>query len=106
MLENVYKQRLMKRIEALFPGCVIIHTDAGALPGIPDRIVLIDDFWAALEVKKSAKERPRPNQPYYVELMHDMSFAAFIYPENEEEVLDALQQAYRASRPSRVPESQ
>jgi hypothetical protein len=34
--------------------------------------------------------------------MNAMSFAAFIYPENEEDVLDALQQTFRPRRVSRV----
>jgi len=32
-----------------------------------------------------------------------MSFAAFIYPENEAEVLHALQRAFEHRRPTRIP---
>jgi hypothetical protein len=34
-----------------------------------------------------------------------MSFAAYIYPENEKEVLSALQQAFKPPRRARVLES-
>lgn len=51
-----------------------------------------------LEVKVSAKAPQQPNQEYYVKVFDDMSFAAFIFPENEEEVLDALQRSFRADR--------
>ena len=50
---------------------------------------------ATLEVKRSANAEKRPNQEYYVELMDGMSFSRFICPENKEEVLDALQSAFR-----------
>jgi hypothetical protein len=59
-----------------------------------------------LEVKKSEHESFQPNQVYYLELLNDMSFAAVIYPSNEEEVLLALQHALSQSRRnSRVPRS-
>jgi hypothetical protein len=36
-------------------------------------------------------------------LFDDMSFAAFIFPENEEDVLNDLQHALTARRPARFP---
>jgi hypothetical protein len=51
-----------------------------------------------LEVKASADAPEQPNQEYYVNSLDAMSFAAFIYPENEEEVLDDLQSAFERRR--------
>lgn len=94
MLENRFKTKLIKELKEMFPGCIVIHTDPNEIQGIPDLIVLHEKRWAALEGKKSAHARCQPNQPYYVDLMNEMSFAAFIYPENKEEVLYELQQAF------------
>ena len=90
MLENRFKTNLRKELEDLFPGCFVLHLDPNEIQGIPDLLVLYNDKWAVLEGKKSANAKVRPNQSYYVDLMNRMSFAAFIYPENKDEVLDAL----------------
>lgn len=90
MLENRFKTKLIGKLEELFPGCMVFHLDPNECQGIPDLLILYEDKWAALEGKKSANAPARPNQPYYVDLMDRMSFAMFIYPENENEVLDAL----------------
>lgn len=55
-----------------------------------------------LEVKPRENARQQPNQEYYIELFDDMSFGAFIYPENEEEVLYDLQQAFGVRGPARI----
>lgn len=89
-LENSYKTDLVKKIERLFPGCMVVHLDPNEIQGIPDLLVLYRDKWAALEGKKSANEPHQPNQDYYVGMLNYMSFAAFIFPENEDEVLDDL----------------
>ena len=90
MLENRFKTNLINELKEMFPGCMVVHLDPNEIQGIPDLLVLYENKWAALEGKKSANARVRPNQPYYVDLMDSMSFAAFIYPENKDEVLDAL----------------
>lgn len=90
MLENRFKTNLVKELKSMFPGCIITHLDPNEVQGIPDLLILFENKWAVLEGKKSARASHRPNQSYYVELMNNMSFASFIYPENKDEVLDAL----------------
>lgn len=102
MLENKFKTELVAEIEDMFPGCIVVHLDPNEIQGIPDLLVLYENKWAALEGKKNANAPHRPNQDYYVNLMNKMSFASFIYPENKEEVLYELQQAFRIRRPTRV----
>jgi hypothetical protein len=94
LAENKYQAGLIKRLEALFPGCIILKNDPGYKQGMLDLTILWQKFWASLEVKDSARAQVQPNQEYYVRRLDDMSFAAFIYPENEAEVLSALQQAF------------
>lgn len=101
-LEGDYKPQLIERIEARFPGCVILKNDEQFFHGIPDMLILYGDRWAMLEVKRGARARRRPNQPYWVEQFDRMSFAAFICPENEEDVLNDLEHAFRPPRRSRV----
>ena len=102
MRENKFQANLIKELKKMFPGCLVLKNDATYIQGIPDLLILYNDRWAALECKKSANEPLRPNQPYYVEKMNDMSFSSFIYPENKEEVLDGLQSALQPSRPARI----
>ena len=89
-LEREYQPGLIKRIQTLFPDCLIQKNDPNYRQGVPDLLVLNFDRWALLEVKKSENEKPRPNQPYWVDWAKARSFGAFIYPENEDEVLNAL----------------
>ncbi len=102
MTENEYQRRLIEKIKRLLPGCMVIKNDSGYRQGIPDLTVLFGPYWALLEVKASAKAKERPNQRYHVERLSDMGFAAFIYPENETEVLSALQQALAPPGRARV----
>ena len=99
--ENKYQAELIKRIKERFPGCMVLKNDANYIQGIPDLSVFYKDSWATLECKKSANEKPRPNQPEYIELMNSMSFSSFIYPENEEEVLNEMERVFASGRKSR-----
>lgn len=102
MLESVFQSRLIKELESMFEGCIILKNDANYIQGFPDLLILYKDKWAALECKQDAGARHQPNQDYYVDTLDNMSFASFIYPENKEEVLDELQQTFRARRSTRV----
>lgn len=102
MLENRFKTKLVNELKEMFPGCIVLHMDPNEIQGIPDLLILYGNKWAALEGKKHKDATHRPNQDYYVELMNDMSFAAYIYPENKEEVLYELQQALKPRRTARV----
>lgn len=94
MLENKFKQKLAKEVKAMFPGCIVTHLNPNEIQGIPDLLVLHGKHWATLEGKKSEDEPKQPNQPYYVDKMNEMSFSRFVYPENKEEVLNELRQAF------------
>lgn len=94
MKESAYQAKLIKKLERLFPGCIIDKNDPTYRQGTPDLVIYYGDKWAMLEVKASIDADERPNQRYYIERLNAMSFAAFIYPENEQEVLDGLQHAF------------
>lgn len=97
-LEREYQPGLIDRIENLLPGAIVRKIDVQQ--GWPDLLVLWRDCWALLEVKK---KRPtardfEPNQEWWIEEFDRMSFSACIYPENEQDVLYALQQTFRSRR--------
>lgn len=94
MLESQYQSKLIAEIERRFPGCVILKNDPEYVNGIPDLLILFGNRWAMLEVKARATSPTRPLQPYWVERLDQMSFAAFIYPSNQEQVLRGLEQAF------------
>ena len=106
VLESKFQAHLIQRLYEMFPGCVVLKNDSGYQQGIPDLTILYKRKWAMLEVKASADAAEQPNQRYFVDQLRGLSFAAFIYPENEEDVLYELQQAFRARRSTRVPQRQ
>lgn len=103
MREAKYQIELSKKIQRRFPGALVLKQDPNLRQGIPDLLVLWRDCWAALEVKICAEANQQPNQEYYVDTLNGMSFAAFIYPENEEAVLNELQQKFEDCWAARVP---
>lgn len=105
MLESDFQGKLIKDLKKLFPGCIVMKNDAGYIQGIPDLLVLFKNKWAALECKKSSTATRQPNQEYYVGLMDEMSFSRFVSPENKEDVLRELQQAFRSGRSARLSRS-
>lgn len=96
MRESQFQAQLIKKLNKMFPGIIVLKNDPNYIQGIPDLILLYKNRWAALEVKRGAIASVRPNQAHYVRTMHAMSYAAFIYPENESEILSEVQQSLTA----------
>jgi hypothetical protein len=92
--EAGYQAQLIRKLKRSFPGCVILKNDSSYIQGIPDLTLLWRQHWATLEVKMADDSPRQANQEYYVRQMNDMSFSAFICPDNEREVLIALQEAF------------
>ncbi len=95
-LERDFQRELIKELERRFPGSIVTKLDSSHIQGIPDLLILYEDRWATLECKRDKKATRQPNQRLYVDKMNDMSFSRFIYPENREEVLSELQQAFES----------
>ena len=94
MVERNYQPKLIAKLKAMFPGCIILKNDEGYIQGIPDLTLLWKEHWAFLETKRAQRASHRPNQDYYINAADSMSFGRFINPDNEEEVLHDLQQAF------------
>lgn len=94
MLENKFQAQLIRDLKDRFPDCIILKNDPNYIQGFPDLTVLYKDKWALLEAKRERQASHRPNQDFYIQKANTMSFARFICPENKEEVLYELQQAF------------
>ncbi|HAU84913.1 MAG TPA: hypothetical protein DCW90_05255 [Lachnospiraceae bacterium] len=97
--ENDFQKDLIKELKEMFPGSIILKNDPNYKQGIPDIVLLNEDGWALLEVKRNAKATHRPNQDYYVDKANKMQqYGSFIYPENKEEVCNGIQEAFASKR--------
>lgn len=95
-LESKFQSDVIRAIKQRFNGSVVLKNDANYIQGLPDLTVLYKDKWAMLECKRSEDSKRRPNQEYYVKRYDGMSFARFIFPENMEDVLNAMGEFFEA----------
>lgn len=95
MVESKFQSNLIKELKERFKGCVIVKNDANYMQGIPDLTIYHGNRWVMLETKRSEDAPHRPNQDYYVSLFNSMSYAAFIFPENKEVILNEVEQAFK-----------
>lgn len=94
MLERNFQTELITDLKCLFRGCVVLKNDSSYTQGFPDLTILYKSKWAVLECKRSENENRQPNQEFYIRELNSMSYAAFIYPANREEILNELQRAF------------
>lgn len=99
--ESQFQKKLIKKLKDIFPGCVILKNDARYKDNIPDLTIFWKNHYALLEVKrdkesyeKSLKDISRKNQEYYINKFNEWSYASFVYPENVDQVLGELKEAF------------
>lgn len=97
-LESKFQKDFIDKVKARYPGSIALKNDSGYIQGFPDWTILYQDKWAVLEMKKDRGARKQPNQEYYVEKLNEMSFSRFVFPENEEEVLNDLDTLFKRKR--------
>lgn len=95
MLEKKFQANVRKELKTKFPGCIVTKLDSGDMQGIPDLLILYNNKWAALEVKNDSNAHHQPNQDYYINKMNEMSYAAFINPDNKEIIFDELERSFK-----------
>ena len=98
MRESEYQNKLIKKLDSMFTGCVILKNDSSYIQGIPDLVIFFRDRWAMLEVKTSLHAHVQPNQEYWIDYLNTLSYASFICPETEDGVLYELQHAFGTVR--------
>lgn len=94
--ESKFQSDLISELNDRLPGCVIQKMDPTYSRGFPDLMIFYKDRWASLECKKSESDmnHSKTNQPWqnsWVEKLDAMGFSSYIYPENKEDILDAVQ---------------
>ena len=100
--EREFEYATIKKLERLFPGAIVLKTYPNYIQGFPDRLILYENTWGALEFKRSKIASIRKNQQHYISLLDEMSFARFVYPEVKKEFFDEIQFAFRDFGPSRI----
>ena len=103
--EKDFQKSLIKEIKDILPDSIVLKNDPTYIQGFPDLLILHENKWAALECKKNSKADKQPNQDYYIDKLEKMSYASFISPENKEEVLNELQQAFKSRRTACISKS-
>ena len=106
VLENKFQAELVADIHSRLPRSIVLKNDPNYIQGIPDLVVFNGKHYAILEVKRKYNAPHQPNQDYYIDYFDKWGvFSAFIFPENKEEILDAMERALQPRRKARVSRS-
>lgn len=90
MLERNFQQKLIKELKNLGFTVWKNQQNATTETARPDLLVLKGVFWGCLEVKKERLAKHRPLQDVKVLKYNQMSYAAFVYPENKDQIINQL----------------
>jgi hypothetical protein len=93
--ESVYQRKLLKKLRAI-PYSYFFVKEAKSIRGISDIIGVVNGHPVFLEVKKAKSEIEKysPRNALQVKFLVDVrkvgAYSSYIYPENEEEILNDL----------------
>lgn len=95
MAEALFRTNFLKKVKDLSPDIFIEFADPGRRNGIPDVIIFYKDKYARIETKRSKDASKRLHQQYYIDYFNSIGiYAAFLSPENKEEVFNALRRYF------------
>ena len=94
MLESEFKRIFKQELVSSFPDIEIFEPNPTRRRSSPDMLIFNAMGWAALEFKRAEDAPHRPNQEYNVQRLGEKGYAMFVYPENREEVLNALEELF------------
>lgn len=90
-LENEYQADLIKKLNKEYGETNVIKIPGSVRQGIADIEVTCGCKYARLEAKAYKDAAHQPLQDYYIDLINSQgAFGRFIYPENEDKVLEEM----------------
>lgn len=96
MRESEFRTKFLHDFKKLSPDIIIEFANANRRNGIPDVIIFYKKKHARLETKKSKDASKRQLQEYYIEYFNKQGiYAAFLMPENKEEVFNELRRYFK-----------
>lgn len=96
MSEATFRTKFLKDVKDLSPDIIIEFADPQRRNGIPDVIIFYKKKFARIETKKSKNASKRLHQQYYIDYFNNQGiYAAFLTPENKEEVFNALRRYFK-----------
>ena len=98
-LESKFQKAFIDKVKERYPGSIALKNDSSYIQGFPDWTILYEDKWAVLEMKRARGAEKQPNQEYYVDKLNKMGgFSRFVFPENEDEVIEDLDTLFKRER--------
>jgi hypothetical protein len=96
MSEATFRTKFLKDVKDLSPDIIIEFADPQRRNGIPDVIIFYKKKFARIETKRSKNASKRLHQQYYIDYFNSQGiYAAFLTPENKEEVFNALRRYFK-----------
>lgn len=89
-LESTFEKEFCKALRQTLGERYTYTFKLTAAKGIPDRLILYKDKYALLEFKQYKNAKKQPGQETWVGHFDNLAYAAIVYPENAEKVMQDI----------------